>query len=197
MGNETIEIDATVLYADLADSTKLVDSFPAYFAAEIYKTYLKCAAKIINKEGGTITAYDGDRVMAVYKGNPQKTPAVRTGLKIAYAVQEIITPAIKAQYPKVTYVPKCVVGIDSSKLFVAKTGVRNATDLVWVGRAANYAAKLTALPDSHSVYITKSVFDAMNDEVKVSNGTPMWESVRWNNFDDQIIYRTTYRWRID
>src|ERR1017187_2765125 len=35
---------ATVLNADLADSTKLVDGHAAFFAAEIYKTFLHCAA---------------------------------------------------------------------------------------------------------------------------------------------------------
>jgi class 3 adenylate cyclase len=197
MTNDAVELDSTVLYADLADSTKLVDGHQPHFAAEIYKTYLKCAAKIINSEGGSITAYDGDRVMAVYIGNPKNTPAVRTALKIAYAVQEIITPAIKVQYPKLEYVPKCVIGVDTSTLFVAKTGVRNANDLVWVGRAANYAAKLTSLPDTHAVYITKEVFDGMQDVVKSSNGQSMWESVRWNTFDNRIIYRSIWRWEVD
>lgn len=197
LANDAVELDATVLYADLADSTKLVDGYKAHFAAEIYKSYLRCAALIIKSEGGTVTAYDGDRVMAIYLGNPKNTPAVRTALKIAYAVQEIITPAIKVQYSDVKYIPKCVIGIDTSRLFVAKTGVRNANDLVWVGRAANYAAKLTTLPDSHSTYITQEVFDGMTDAVKFSNGQGMWESARWNTFDDRLIRRSTWRWRID
>ena len=57
MSNDAVELDGTVLYADLSDSTKLVDRYKPYFAAEIYKTYLKCAAKIIRGEGGDITAY--------------------------------------------------------------------------------------------------------------------------------------------
>src|SRR5437016_13452535 len=65
-GNEAVKLQATVLYADMADSTDLVDSYERSFAAEIYKAYLRCAATIINSEKGTITAYDGDRVMAVF-----------------------------------------------------------------------------------------------------------------------------------
>ena len=56
--NDGVNLDATVLYADMADSTALVDKYTKTFAAEIYKTYLHCAAKIITSEGGTITAYD-------------------------------------------------------------------------------------------------------------------------------------------
>jgi class 3 adenylate cyclase len=158
LGNDAVELDATVLYADLADSTKLVDGHIPGFAAEVYKTFLHCAAKIIRQEGGTITAYDGDRIMAVYLGTAKNTSAARTALKINHAATNIINPAIRSQYTSETYLLKHVVGIDSSK-FVARTGVRGANDLVWVGRAANYAAKLAALPDAYTTYITAEVHD--------------------------------------
>lgn len=64
LGNDAVKLEATILYADLADSTKLVDGYKPFFAAEIYKSFLHCAAKIIEAESGTITAYDGDRIMA-------------------------------------------------------------------------------------------------------------------------------------
>src|SRR6266704_5883040 len=64
LGNDAVKFKATVLYADMADSTKLVDSQKPHFVAEMYKVYLRCAANIIKNEQGTITAYDGDRVMA-------------------------------------------------------------------------------------------------------------------------------------
>src|SRR5437762_1775811 len=66
--NDAVILDATVLYADLADSTGLVGAYTAEFAAEVYKCYLHCAAKVVTSEGGVITAYDGDRLMAVYLG---------------------------------------------------------------------------------------------------------------------------------
>lgn len=195
--NDAVNLEATVLYADMADSTKLVDQKTKTFAAEIYKTYLHCAAKIIRSEDGDITAYDGDRIMAVYLGNSKNTAAVRTALKINYVVQEIITPAMKAQYQNTAYMPTQVIGVDTSKLFVAKTGVRGANDLVWVGRAANYAAKLTMLPSSYPTYITESVYDKMNNQVKTSNGISMWEATTWNTFNNQRIYRSTWWWRVD
>ena len=51
----------------MADSTSLVAGKTKQFAAEIYKTFLHCAAKVVRAEGGTVTAYDGDRIMAVCK----------------------------------------------------------------------------------------------------------------------------------
>jgi len=192
--NDGINLDATVLYADMADSTKLVQGHGSHFAAEIYKTFLLCAARIIKEEGGVITAYDGDRIMAVYLGKTKNTSAVRSALKIHWATQNIIIPAMKAVYKTETYEIKHVVGIDTSKLFVARTGVRGANDLVWVGRAANYAAKLTALPHSYRTYITGDVHSVIDDSVKTSNGLSMWKPLTWNTLDNSTIYGSTYWW---
>jgi class 3 adenylate cyclase len=198
LGNDAVKLDATVLYADLADSTQLVDGQTAFLAAEIYKGFLLSAAKIIRSESGAVTAYDGDRVMAVFIGSSKNTSAVRAAMKIHWALVHIIGPAMKGVYTSNTYAMKHVVGIDTSSVFVAKTGVRGANDLVWVGRAANYAAKLASLPHAYPTYITKEVYDTMNAEVKTaSDGRAMWEPVRWNTFDDRTIYRSNFWWRID
>ena len=100
LNNHGATINATVLYADLDESTKLVDQQEEVFAAQMYKTYLACAARIISSEQGNVTAYDGDRIMAVYTGRRTAERAVRTALKISYAVREIINPAIRELKPK-------------------------------------------------------------------------------------------------
>jgi len=77
-------------------------------------------------------------------------------------------------------------------------GVRGANDLVWVGRAANYAAKLATLPEAYGTYITAQVHDNMNAEVKTwTDGQQMWEAARWANFDNSIIYRSGWWWNVD
>jgi class 3 adenylate cyclase len=155
---------------------------------------LHCAAKIIADFGGEITAYDGDRVMAVFIGERKNTRAARSALTINYAVNEIIRPACKAQYQNTDYVLKHVVGIDTSDLFVARTGVRGANDLVWVGNAANVAAKLSSLSSDYPTYITERVYKALAEDAKTSAGQSMWERAIWSGFDQSIIYRSTWQW---
>ena len=70
--NLAVELEATVLYADLAASTKMTKGYKDWFAADVYKSYLYCAAKIIRARDGIITAYDGDRVMGVFIGESKK-----------------------------------------------------------------------------------------------------------------------------
>jgi class 3 adenylate cyclase len=172
--NHGINLDATVLYADMKESTDLVDRNPPEFAAEIYKAYLRCAASIISSEGGEVTAYDGDRVMGVFLGNMKNTNAVRSALKINNAVTEIIQPLLKNQYPATTYTLNHTVGVDTSAVMAARTGIRKDNDIVWVGRAPNHAAKLCAADYGRPLRITRPVFDAMHGSVKTSQGQSMW-----------------------
>ena len=72
LGNDSIDLNATVLYADLSELTDLVAGWKDWFAAEVYKAFVRCAAKIIRSEGGEIVAYDGDRVMAIYLGDSEE-----------------------------------------------------------------------------------------------------------------------------
>jgi len=193
LGNVGVEMDGTILYADLDGSTDLVDTHTAQFAAEVYKAYLYCAAKIIRSEGGVITAYDGDRIMAVYIGDSKNTNAVRTGLKLNYAVSKIINPELKSFYTTTAYEVKQVVGIDTCKLLIARTGIRGSNDLVWVGKAANHAAKMAALSPIYPTRISKEVYDNMSDAAKFSGTTNMWSSEVWKG---RTIYKSSYTWAI-
>jgi class 3 adenylate cyclase len=186
---------ATVLYADLDGSTSMVDGNRWDFSAEVYKNYLRCAGQVIRSEGGVITAYDGDRIMAVFTGDLKNTTAVRAAMKINCAVMGIIRPALAAQYPQTAFTLNHVVGVDMSQLRAARIGVRGDNDLVWIGRAANYAAKLTNISEK-PLWITKAVFDKMNDEVKFSNGSPMWERRQWTPMNNMEIYCSAWWWPI-
>ncbi len=199
LGNDAVEFaQATVLYADLSGSTALVDAEDWTFAAEVYKTYLHCAAKLIRAEGGTITSYDGDRVMGIFVGDTQCTPAARCALKINYAVQKIINPALKQQYSSKTYQLKQVVGIDTSSIRAARTGVRGGNDIVWVGRAANYAAKLTELNLDERSWITKEVYLKLASDAKVraSDNVSMWKAYNWTQNNNHSIYGSTWIWAV-
>jgi class 3 adenylate cyclase len=107
-------------------------------------------------------------------------------------------PALQAQYPGSDYVVKQTVGIDTSTLSVARTGVRGDNDLVWVGRAANYAAKLTELKEGPPTWITQAVFDKISDEAKYGGAGKemMWRSWKWTEVDGSQIYSSTWWWSI-
>jgi class 3 adenylate cyclase len=197
LANDAVNLQGTVLYADLAESTAMVNHSTKHFAAEIYKTFLISACRIITYRGGTITAFDGDRIMAVFLGDRKNTDAARTALHINWAVLKVVNDEIKALYRDTDYVVRHCVGVDTSGLFIARTGIRGSNDLVWVGRAANYAAKLCTLRDgAYASWITKPVYDVMMDEAKFGpKGEDIWEARTWTPHGI-TVYRSNWFWSV-
>ena len=193
LGNDAVKLKATVLYADLADSTKLVDGYRDWFAAAIYKSFLHYTAKIISSAGGWITAYDGDRVMAVFLGENKDVIAVRTALKINWAAKKIVQPAKDAKWPTDHYKLHHVCGVDASDLFVARTGIRGSNDLVWVGHAANYAAKMAAFDHNKPTWITADIYNSLPQNLKCdSDGKSIWIHHTWGAMNNMSVYSSTY-----
>jgi class 3 adenylate cyclase len=178
---------ATVLYADLDGSTAMVDSKDWRFSAEVYETFLRCAGKIIRSEGGVISAYDGDRVMAVFTGDSRNPSAVQAAFKLNYAVREIIQPALERQYPSTDFTLRHVCGIDTSQVRVARIGVHADNDLVWIGRAPNHAAKLTSR-SGRRTWVTKAVYDAIGKGLKENEHGSLWKGCAWAAMADQPIF---------
>lgn len=196
LGNDAVNLDATVIYADMASSTSLVDSHIRTRAAEIYKAYMVCAAQLIKFHGGAITAYDGDRVMGMFIGESKNSSAAKAALRINWALKNIVNPANKRVYGDTAYELGHVIGIDTSPILACRIGVRNDNDIVWVGSAANYAAKLTEISDGYPIYITDKVFSRLNNESKYG-GVParlMWEERRWTRMNNMVIHRSNWSW---
>ena len=176
LGNKAVDLDAVVLYADLKDSTGLVKGYKDWFASEVYKNYLYTVSRLIRAHDGKVTAFDGDRVMGVFIGDAKNSNAAKVALKINWAVKNILQPATDERYKTNTYKLEQKVGIASSKTMVSRTGIRGSNDLVWVGNAANVAAKLAALHSVYPTFITSAVYSQLSDATKFG-GEPrknMW-----------------------
>lgn len=197
-----VEIEATFLYADFADSSKIAKLFDRRIAAKILKSFLSTSCRLIRHNGGTIQSFDGDRVMAVFVGHQKNTNAAKCALQINFVVSQVIRPKFETMYDSVKNAPfslRHAVGVDFGKAFAVRAGARGANDLIWIGRSPNLAAKLSDQRESpHHTFITTAVYNAMLDAVKFG-GEPrrsMWERRNWSFLNDTItIYRSDWWWR--
>lgn len=186
---------ATFLYADLNGSTKMVEELRWSRSAEIYKTYLYCASRLIRHFDGEVVAFDGDRVMGIFLGGSQSSNAVRCALRINWARVKLIQPAYEKQYGGGLSIEHTI-GIDASEVRCCRTGVRGDNDLVWVGSAPNIAAKLTGL-SGYPVWITDTIYKRMMDDAKISSdGRNMWEKRLWTARNNRVIYRSNWHWSL-
>lgn len=191
-----VKLDATMLYADLADSTDLA-MWDRRVAARIFKAFLACSSRLIRHKGGSVRSFDGDRVMGVFVGKSKNTDAVKCALNINWMFVKALKPKFEAKYTKLsdrTYKLAHCTGVDTSETLVVRGGIRNNNDLIWVGRAPNVAAKLSALREpSYSSFITGDVYDLMNSSSKISSGGEnMWEERTWSGGPVSRVFRSSW-----
>jgi len=196
-----VRLDATVLYADLAQSSYLATEFQQRTAAKVIRAFLYCMSRIISTFNGTITSFDGDRVMGIFIGKTKNTDAVKCALKMNYAVTKIIRPKVTAHFQAVKrdgFEISHGVGVDTSSVLAVRAGPRGSNALVWIGRAPNFAAKLSEIREaSYNSFITKKVFDVMLDSSKYGgeDNELMWD-YRHVEFlgENQEVYRSAWTW---
>ncbi len=194
-------IDATFLYADLANSSKIAKQLDRRIAAKIIKSFLQCCTSLVEYRGGRVISFDGDRILGVFMGNAKNTSAAICALNIDYVVCEVIKPTFEKRYDAVKNAGFKIahgVGVDTGEVLVVRGGVRGNNDLISIGRAPNLAAKLSDIRvHPFCSFITSTVYNRMHESAKVSqsNGSNMWERCSWKFLDEDLsVYRSSW-WR--
>lgn len=197
-----VELDATFLYADLANSSKIAKEFDRRVAAKILKSFLATTAKVIRNRGGTIVSFDGDRVLGVFVGEFRNSRAAKCALHIKYIVIEIIRKKFESNYESVRNASFRIdhgVGVDTGTVLIVRAGARGANDLISIGRAPNLAAKLSDIREpNHQSFITASVYNRLSDESKFGgkDNKNMWEQRTWKFLGESIaVYRSSWQWQ--
>ena len=180
-----VKIDATFLYTDLAGSAKLSSVCPWSTTAKIIRAFLDCSTRLIVKHGGAIRSFDGDRVMGVFIGNAKNSNAAICGREIHWAVRKIISPKARAKFNSVRNndieIRNCS-GIDTGEVRAVRSGIRDNNDLIWIGKAASFSAKLSDVRDTgYHTYISNRVYNKLNHKAKHdADGNIAWTRSEFN-----------------
>jgi len=182
--------DGTVLYADIVGSTALGVRFGYDGAAKIIQSYLLAASRLAVDWDGDVTAYDGDRVMAVFGGDEQEQNAVDCAFSLAHVVRRVLNPMINQTFGKprlARHLVSCC-GIDTGEMLAVKIGLRGNTDLLWSGRPANFAAKLCAHREpAYDTVITGKVFQRLGEAQTRSRGVAIWKRFKCNGLGTMVL----------
>ncbi|MBH02757.1 MAG: hypothetical protein CMP08_01305 [Xanthomonadales bacterium] len=196
-----VELEATFLYADLSNSSKIAKELDRRIAAKIMKSFLAATARVIRHCGGKVVSFDGDRIMGVFYGDSKNSNAAKCALQIKYIVQRVLRPKFEAKYDSVNNASFKIdhgVGVDTGTVLAVRAGARGANDLIWIDRAPNLAAKLSDIRDApYQSFITASVFNRLNDRSKFGgeDNKLMWESRVWTFLGQKIsVYRSSWYW---
>lgn len=189
-----VEIAATYVYADLANSSEMTNFVNPVVGAKIVTSYLDAATRTLKYFGGTVLSFDGDRVMAVYTGDNRNTAAAKAGLAINFHVKHTLEPAFQAVWPTLTEYWSWGhgVGVDTGNVLIIRGGMRGTNDLVSIGSAANVAAKLSGMRGhNYDVFITEAVYADLDPSLyKDDRGWTVWTRVPQQKFGGrwEVVY---------
>jgi len=137
-------IDTCVLYIDIRRSTDLSLRLRPKTVTKLYSAFVRSMTRCARQCEGHVRGIIGDRVMVLFDQEDAFGHAVDCAILMHSTAKYIINKHFKSG--EVT----CGIGIDSGKMLVTKTGIRkngldlqNYRNLVWLGKPANIASKLT------------------------------------------------------
>jgi len=194
-GNTALTAELTFLFVDIRKSSELHDAYGFEYAARIYQSFHDICLRIINNSDGNVRAFDGDRIMGVFSGDRKNNNSVEAALKIRWAIAKILNVEFKPDYAI-----NIGIGIDTGTTLITKVGMGrdvSNNDLVWVGKACNYASHMSS-NSTNSILISPAVFSKLNESNIYSEGKNMWSSVNLTlkNGKTILTYKSTYWWEL-
>jgi adenylate cyclase len=139
-------VETAVLYIDIRRSTNLNLEHRPQTVAKLYSAFVRAITRCAAEYRGHVRGIIGDRVMVLFNPGTAFTDAVNAAILMNTICKGVLNKHFKQK--EVT----CGIGIDYGRMLATKTGVRrhgyerhNYRSLVWLGRPANVASKLTDL----------------------------------------------------
>ncbi len=143
----------TVLFADIADFTRLSERMGAEATHNLLNRYFETADRIVEEFGGAIDKHIGDNVMAVFgapvahDNDPER--AVRAALSIHEAAEGVLLPSGEAL--------RLHIGIASGQVVASGTGSDSHREYTVVGDSVNLAARLEGLAEPGQTLVSEEV----------------------------------------
>ncbi len=137
-------LETTVLYVDMRRSTELSLKHKRDTVARLYSAFVRAMTRCAKAFGGEMRGIIGDRVMMLFDQPHCFVNAVDTAVLINSVCQYVIN--VHFRHDEVSF----GIGIDYGRMLATKIGIRrhgsaqgSYHSLVWLGRPANIASKLT------------------------------------------------------
>jgi class 3 adenylate cyclase len=177
-------LEAAVLYNDLRGFSQLVATNPRRQVLLVLDAFVSEMVRAAREMNGEVVDCAGDRVMAIFwrpYGDRSVSP-IHDAIKCAFWMQTIVNRAlnsvlINASLPSLG----CGIGIDYGTVVVARVGIRNRNKMVFLGSAANWAARLESYAQAGQTVLSDLVYKHRPDFMTAQNGWLFYPGPSWLN----------------
>jgi hypothetical protein len=162
------KINTCVLFVDIRNSVQLTGKHQNITMAKLYTVFTNAVIKSAKRYNGHIRNIIGDRVMIVFEPDNCFVNSVDCAITINH-IAKIINKKFSVDF-------KCGIGVDFGEMRVLKVGIRKYgidgiehRGLVWTGKPANFASRLT---DTANKEIEKIQFEVKKKKYNLFNPLP-------------------------
>jgi adenylate cyclase len=164
-----ITLEGTVMFTDLRGFTTFSESLPANRVIQVLNVYLSEMSEAIMKHGGTLVAYMGDGIFAVY-GAPIEQPDHAD--RAVAAAREMLTerlPRVNAWLREQGMSDgfRMGIGLNSGTFMSGNVGSERRLEYAAIGDTTNTASRLEGMTkgQSHYLFISNTTREALTRDV--------------------------------
>lgn len=165
-------IETCVLYIDIRRSTELNFQHRQATVAKLYSAFVRAMTRCARRYNGHVRGIIGDRVMVMFDVENSFENAVNTAIAMNSVSKYVIDRHFKGNQVS------CGIGIAHGSMMATKTGLirrgqehANYRNLVWLGRPANVASKLTDIANKDAEYGSRPAVHVAREQA----GTTDWD----------------------
>jgi adenylate cyclase len=163
-----VERDCTVLFSDLRGFTSFSEKLPATRVIEVVNTYLNEMTEAIHAAGGTLIAYMGDGIMAVFGAPLEQHDHADRALT---AATEMIGPRLDAFNAWIAehghdHQFAMGVGINSGPVMAGNIGSEQRVEYTALGDTTNTASRLEGMTkgSGYMLFVADTTRERMNSQ---------------------------------
>ena len=183
LGGAVVEVSA--LFADLRGFTPFAERTPPQEVVAVLNRYFGIVVPIILGEGGTVSQFIGDAVMALFNAPARQSDhalrAARTGLAMQRAVAGVIV-----EHPDW---PQFRVGINTGPALIGNIGSTEFRMFTGIGDTINLASRLEGTAEAGQVVIGPGTYAAIRDVATVEPRAPIVVKGKAASIDTFVLLR--------
>jgi class 3 adenylate cyclase len=180
--------EATVLFADVAGFTRLIESAPAPVVIGLLDEYFNEMLELIFRHGGTVEQLIGDEIVALFGGPDTRDEAAVAAVRAALAMVKGVA-RLNARWTaegRPTF--DIGVGIASGRLMAGTIGSERRREMIVVGRPMITAARIQRMTRVFGAHVIadEATFRRVQGLVRYRElGTPRLKGIR----ERQVLYQ--------
>jgi adenylate cyclase len=165
-----VQRDGTVMFSDLRGFTSFAESLPPDRVIQVLNHYLSGMSDAILNHGGTLVAYMGDGIMAVF-GAPIEQPdhadrALRAAREMLWERLPAFNDWIRSEGLGDGF--RMGIGLNSGSVMSGNVGSERRLEYTAIGDTTNTASRLEGMTKGtpHQLFVADSTRSRLNDEAR-------------------------------